>query len=70
MTDKPSGQAAENKYKNTNTNRVAKCHRYGRYICVEILEGWGNKCWGLCSVVKLSSFGVNSTKFVMFLSLN
>ena len=24
--------------------RVAKCHRYGRYICVKILEGWGKKC--------------------------
>ena len=23
------------------SGRVAKCHRYGRYICVEILEGWG-----------------------------
>ena len=24
-------------------NRVAKCHRYGRYICVKILEGWDKK---------------------------
>ena len=24
--------------------RVAKCHRYGRYVCVKILEGWGKKC--------------------------
>ena len=24
--------------------RVAKCHRYGRYICVKILEGLGKKC--------------------------
>ena len=23
--------------------RVAKCHRYGRYICIKILEGWGKK---------------------------
>ena len=23
--------------------RVAKCHRYGRYICVKILESWGIK---------------------------
>ena len=23
--------------------RVAKCHRYGRYICVNILEVWGKK---------------------------
>ena len=27
-----------------HTCRVAKCHRYGRYICVKILEGWGKKC--------------------------
>ena len=26
--------------------RVAKCHRYGRYICVKILEGWGKTCEG------------------------
>ena len=24
--------------------RVAKCHEYGRYICVKILKGWGKKC--------------------------
>ena len=24
--------------------RVVKCHRYSRYICVKILEGWGKKC--------------------------
>ena len=24
--------------------RVAKCHRYGRYICVKILKSWGKKC--------------------------
>ena len=23
--------------------RVAKCHRYGRYICVKIFKGWGKK---------------------------
>ena len=25
-------------------SRVAKCHRYGRYICVKILKSWGKKC--------------------------
>ena len=25
-------------------DRVAKCHRYGRNICVKILDGWGKKC--------------------------
>ena len=24
-------------------DRVAKFHRYGRYICAKILEGWGKK---------------------------
>ena len=32
--------------------RVAKCHRYGRYICVKILEGWGKKCRRPRSFVK------------------
>ena len=41
--------------------RVAKCHRYGRYIRVKILESWGKKCGRPHSFVKLSSFGVNST---------
>ena len=35
--------------------RVAKCHRYGRYICVKILEGWGKKCGRPCSSAKLRS---------------
>ena len=26
---------------NNCRNRVAKCHRYGRYICVNFLEVWG-----------------------------
>ena len=25
----------------TSACRVAKCHSYGRYICVKILEIWG-----------------------------
>ena len=28
----------------TLVNRVAKCHRYGKYICVKILESWGKEC--------------------------
>ena len=32
--------------------RVAKCHRYGRYICVKILEGWGKKSRRRRSFVK------------------
>ena len=24
-----------------NMHRVAKCHRFGRYICVNFLEVWG-----------------------------
>ena len=50
--------------------RVAKCHRYGRYICVKILEGLGKKCRRPCSFVKWSSFWVNSTTFDVVLSLN
>ena len=30
--------------------RVAKCHRYGRYICVKILRGWGKKCRRQCNL--------------------
>ena len=41
--------------------RVAKRHRYGRYICVKILEGWGKKCRRPQSFVKWSSFDVIST---------
>ena len=26
-----------------NMHRVAKCHRFGRYICVKVLKGWGKK---------------------------
>ena len=26
------------------SGRVAKCHRYGGYICVKNLEGWGKQC--------------------------
>ena len=33
-------------------DRVAKCHRYGRYICVKILESWGKKCRRPRSFVK------------------
>ena len=36
--------------------RVAKCHRYGRYICVKILESWGKRCRRPRSFVKWSSF--------------
>ena len=25
--------------------RVANCHRYGRYICVKVLDNWGKR-WG------------------------
>ena len=28
-------------FKVVQSSRVAKCHRYGRYICVKILESWG-----------------------------
>ena len=42
-------------------SRAAKCHRYGRYIFVKILEGWGKKCGRPRSFLKLSSFGVHST---------
>ena len=34
--------------------KVAKCHRYGRYICLEMLEGWGKKCRRPRSFVKFS----------------
>ena len=50
--------------------RVAKCHRYGRYICVKILEGWGKNWWRPRSFVKWSSCWVNSTNFDVGLSLN
>ena len=36
--------------------RVAKYHRYGRYICVKILEGWGKKCGKTCSFAEFSSW--------------
>ena len=42
---------------------VAKCHTYGRYICVKILEGLGKKCWRPHRFGRLSSFGLNSTNF-------
>ena len=55
----------------TNTIiRVAKCHRYGRYICVKLLEGWGKKCRRPRSFVNVSSFQVNSDNFYVVLSLN
>ena len=44
-------------------DRVAKCHRYGRYICVKILEGWGKKWRRPRSFLKWSIFCVNSTNF-------
>ena len=28
-------------------DRVAKCHRYGRYICVKISKSWGKKIVGI-----------------------
>ena len=31
---------------------IAKCHRYGRYICVKILDGLGIKCRRPQSFVK------------------
>ena len=50
--------------------RVAKCHRYVKYICVKILEGWGKKCRRPHSCVNWSIFWVNSTNFDVVLSLN
>ena len=49
--------------------RVAKCHRYGRYICVKILEGWGKKCRRPHTFVKWGSLGINPTNFYEVLSL-
>ena len=49
---------------------VAKCERYGRYICVKILEGRGKKSRRPHSFVKLSSFGANSTSCYEVMSLN
>ena len=37
----------------TGQSRVAQCHRYGRYICVKILEGWGKKVWETTEFCKL-----------------
>ena len=34
-------------------HRVAKCHRYGRDICVKILDCWGKK---FCKIVKNMTF--------------
>ena len=55
--------------------RVAKCHRYGRYIYVicmwyicEILKGWCKKWWRPYSFVNWSNFGVISTNFYGVLS--
>ena len=50
--------------------RVAKCHRYGRCICVKILEGWGKRWKRPRSFIKLSILLVNSTNFDVVLSLN
>ena len=50
--------------------RVAKCQRYGRYICVKILEGWGKKCRWPRRFVKWRSFGAHSTNSFEVLSLN
>ena len=41
---------------------VEKCHRYGRYICVKILENWGKKCGRLCRFVKIKAFEVKFYK--------
>ena len=37
--------------RNNARDRVAEYHRYGKYICVKILEGWGEKCGRTCSYV-------------------
>ena len=54
----------------SSVNRVAKCHRYGRYICGKILEGWGKKCGRPRSFVKWSSFRGRFTNLDVVLSQN
>ena len=49
-------------------SRIAKCHIYGRYICVKVLEGWSKKCRKPCIFIKLSVFGAISTNFDEVLS--
>ena len=64
-------QAANHRANEGRTeSRVAKCHRYGRYICVKILEGWGETCRRPCSFVRWGSFWVNSTHFYLVSSVN
>ena len=58
------------KASNWRSPRVAKCQRYGRYICVKILEGWGKKCGRPYSFVNWSNFWSNSTNYYEVLSLN
>ena len=43
--------------------RVAKCHRYGRYICVKISKSWGKKIVG---IQNRYFFGHNLTTTVAF----
>ena len=43
--------------------RVAKCHRYGRYICVKILESWGKKYLKTTQFCKIKQFWGNFHQF-------
>ena len=52
------------------SDRVGKCQRYFRYICVKILVGKDKKCKRPRSFVKCSRFWVNSASFDEVLSLN
>ena len=54
----------------SDDDRVAKCHGYGRYICVKILEDWGKKFGRLHRFVIWGSFEVNFTNCYEVLSLN
>ena len=38
--------------------RVAKCHRYGRYICVKNLKSWGKMCGKTCTFCLTEYFWV------------
>ena len=48
---------------NNYRTRLAKCHRYGRYICVEKLESWGKKCGKTRSFAQLSALGINFSDY-------
>ena len=39
--EKPNESLTSDLMSSVGYCRVAKCHRYGRYICVKILESWG-----------------------------